>query len=106
MMSNPWALFAVLFGLHLALGLVAYFERRLKPLMALLQIWQTNTCSLVLIAKHYDALGLRVPDQLLVEPDSALTSMLRRLEARVSLEVAAVLFVALIPSSVLTAFLL
>ena len=106
MMSNPLVLFTVLFGLHLALGLVAYFERRLKPLMAMLRIWETNTCSLVLMAKHYDALGLRVPDQLLIEPDSVLTSVLRRLQARVSLEVAAVLFVALIPSGVLTAFLI
>lgn len=106
MMSNPLVLFTVLFGLHLALGLVAYVERRLKPLMALLRIWETNTCSLTLIAKHYDGLGLRVPDELLIEPDSVLTSMLRRLEARVSLEVAAVLFVALIPSSLLTAFLI
>lgn len=106
MMSHPLVLFTVLFGVHIALGVVTYVERRLKPLMASLRIWETNTCSIVLIAKHYDTLGMRVPDQLLIEPDSVLTSMLRRLEARVSLEVAAVLFVALIPSSVLTAFLI
>jgi hypothetical protein len=46
-----------------------------------------------------------VPDKLLIEPEPILTAMLRRLEARVSVEIAAVLFVALIPSGVLTALL-
>ena len=105
MNSHPLLLFVILFGLHFALGLVAYIERRLKPLYALLHLRKTNTFSVTSIAKHYDTIGLRVPEKLLIEPEPMLTAMLRKLEARVSLEVAAVLFVALIPSSVLTALL-
>ena len=105
MNSHPLLLFVILFGLHFALGLVAYIERRLKPLYALLHLRKTNTFSVTSIAKHYDSIGIRVPEKLLVEPEPMLTAMLRKLEARVSLEVAAVLFVALIPSSVLTALL-
>ena len=105
MIGNPLLLFLILFGLHFALGLVAYIERRLKPLYALLHLRKTNTFSLTSIAKHYDNIGLRVPEKLLIEPEPMLTAMLRKLEARVSLEITAVLFVALIPSSVLTALL-
>lgn len=105
MNSHPLLLFVILFGLHFALGLVAYIERRVKPLYALLHLRKTNTFSVTSIAKHYETIGLRVPEKLLIEPEPMLTAMLRKLEARVSLEVAAVLFVALIPSSVLTALL-
>ena len=58
------------------------------------------------LARHYDELGVSVPDKLLIEPAPILTSMLRRLEARVSLEISAVLFAALIPSSVMTAIVM
>ncbi len=105
MNANPFILFLILFGLHFALGLVAYIERRMKPLYALLQLKKIDTCSLASIARHYESIGIRVPDKLLIEPEPILTAMLRRLEARVSVEIAAVLFVALIPSSVLTALL-
>ena len=46
MISNPLLLFLILFGLHFALGLVAYVERRLKPLYALLhQLFDSTTRS-------------------------------------------------------------
>jgi len=95
----------ILFGLHFALGLVAYVERRMKPLYALLQLKRLDTTGLRSLALHYQNLGLQVPDALLLEPEPVLTGMLRKLEARVSLEISAVLFMALIPSSVLTALL-
>lgn len=105
MNANPGLLFLLLFVLHFALGLVAYIERRMKPLYALLQLKKLDTHSLTAIAKHYHQLGLVVPNVLLIEPEPMLTAMLRKLEARVSLEISAVLFVALIPSGILTAFL-
>ncbi len=105
MITHPFVLFLILFGLHFALGLVAYVERRMKPLYALLQLKRLDTTGLRSLALHYQNLGLQVPDALLLEPEPVLTGMLRKLEARVSLEISAVLFMALIPSSVLTALL-
>ena len=105
MITHPFVLFLILFGLHFALGLVAYVERRMKPLYALLQLKRLDTTGLRSLALHYQNLGLQVPDALLLEPEPVLTGMLRKLEARVCLEISAVLFMALIPSSVLTALL-
>ena len=53
------------FGLHFALGLVAYIERRMKPLYALLQLKKIDTCSLTSIARHYESIGIRVPTNFL-----------------------------------------
>jgi hypothetical protein len=105
MITHPFVLFLVLFGLHFALGLVAYIERRMKPLYALLHIKKLDSAGLRSLALHYQDLGLHVPDTLLIEPEPVLTAMLRKLEARVSLEISAVLLMALVPSSVLTALL-
>ncbi len=102
---SPLLLFLFLFLLHFGIGLVAYIEKRMKPLYKLLQITSRETVSILELAKHYDSLGVNVPDHLLIEPAPLLTSMLKKLEARVSLEVSAVLLVALIPSSVLTALM-
>ncbi|MCH1541406.1 MAG: hypothetical protein L7S56_08280 [Candidatus Poseidonia sp.] len=105
MNTHPGFLFLMLFALHVMLGLLAYIEKRMKPLYALLQINKINTNSLTGLAQHYASIGVTVPDKLLIEPEPILTKMLRKLEARVGLEISAVLFVALIPSSVLTAIL-
>lgn len=105
MSPDPFLLFLALFGLHFAIGLIAYIEKRMKPLYALLQIKKNHTYSLISIAFHYQSIGVNVPDTLLIEPESTLTTMLRKLENRVVVEISAVLMVALIPSSVLTALL-
>ena len=105
LMSAPM-LFLLLFVVHVALGVLAYVERRLKPLYALLQVRRFDTQAMVELARHYRRIGVDVPSKLLVEPGSVVSDMLRKLEARVSLEVTAVLFVALIPSSALTVLLI
>jgi len=106
MSIEPGALFLIFFLLHFGVGLVAYVEKRLKPLLELLHIKSNETVSMLALARHYYDLGVSVPDRLLIEPAPVLTSMLRRLEARVSLEISAVLFAALIPSSVMTAIIM
>ena len=106
MTIDPGMLFLIFFLLHFGVGLVAYVEKRLKPLLELLRIKSNETVSMLELARHYEQLGVSVPDKLLIEPAPILTSMLRRLEARVSLEISAVLFAALIPSSVMTAIVM
>ena len=106
MTIDPSMLFLIFFLLHFGVGLVAYVEKRLKPLLELLRIKSNETVSMLELARHYEQLGVSVPDKLLIEPAPILTSMLRRLEARVSLEISAVLFAALIPSSVMTAIVM
>lgn len=62
LMTAP-LLFLLLFVVHVALGVLAYIERRLKPLYALLQVKRFDTQAMVdrsFVVQHHTNTGVEL----------------------------------------------
>ena len=86
--------------LHLGIGIIAWFEKRYLPLLQKITDKETLNMKLNRLASKYQNLGIDVP-QGLVECPSLLVREAKRMEIRLSIEIALISLAGTIPPGLL-----
>ena len=86
--------------LHLGIGIIAWFEKRYLPLLQKITDKETLNMKLNRLASKYQSLGIDVP-QGLVECPSLLVREAKRMEIRLSIEIALISLAGTIPPGLL-----
>ncbi|MAK26187.1 MAG: hypothetical protein CMA02_02825 [Euryarchaeota archaeon] len=86
--------------LHLGIGIIAWFEKRYLPLLQKITDKETLNMKLNRLASKYQSLGIDVP-QGLIECPSLLVREAKRMEIRLSIEIALISLAGTIPPGLL-----
>jgi|TARA_B100000519_G_C14180014_1_gene408078 hypothetical protein len=86
--------------LHLGIGILAWFEKRYLPLLQKITDKETLNMKLNRLANSYQTLGIDVPQEL-VECPSLLVREAKRMEIRLSIEIALISLAGIIPPGLL-----
>ena len=86
--------------LHLGIGIIAWFEKRYLPLLQKITDIETLNMKLNRLASKYQSLGIDVP-QGLIECPSLLVREAKRMEIRLSIEIALISLAGTIPPGLL-----
>tara|TARA_B110000459_G_scaffold2573_2_gene2917 strand:- start:19 stop:351 length:333 start_codon:yes stop_codon:yes gene_type:complete len=87
-----------IFLIHIGIGIYAWFEKRWKPVLSRLTLFEDETEILHSIALEYIEIGVAVPGLCLVSPQSAIVTEAKRIETRMLVELIAVGCAGFIPS--------
>lgn len=91
------AMFVFIILVHVLIMMYAWVEKRFKPVLAKLNLFQSETEILHTIAAEYLDLGIAVPGHCIVSPQSVIVVEAKRIETRLVIEFFAVGLAGFIP---------
>ncbi len=101
MTSQIATIMVILFLSHVGIIVYAWVERRCKPLLSKLKFFESEVETLHNIANEYADLGIIVPGQCIVSPQSVVVVETKRIQTRLVIEMVAVGCAGMIPSGLI-----
>ena len=105
MSSHIATILIILFLSHIGLVVYAWVEKRCKPLLSKLRFFESEVETLHRIANEYAGLGIIVPGQCIVSPQSVVVVETKRIQTRLVIEMVAVGCAGMIPSGLIALIL-
>lgn len=101
MIASTFAtMFVIIVLTHVSIMVYAWVEKRCKPILDKLDIFQSETETLHSIAAEYLEMGIAVPGHCIVSPQSVIVTEAKRIETRLMIELVAVGCAGFIPPGV------
>jgi hypothetical protein len=105
MSSHLATISVILFLSHIGIVVYAWIEKRCKPILSKLKFFESEVERLHEIANEYGELGIIVPGQCIVSPQSVVVVETKRIQTRLMIEMIAVGCAGMIPSGLIALIL-
>ena len=97
--------FGLIILIHCSVIIYTWFEKRCKPLIGKLDIFESEVEALHEIAAEYLELGVAVPGHCIISPQSVIVTEAKRIETRLLIEAVAVGCAGFIPPGLIALIL-
>tara|TARA_B110000003_G_C16590976_1_gene511806 strand:+ start:1101 stop:1433 length:333 start_codon:yes stop_codon:yes gene_type:complete len=83
-------MFVVVLLIHVSIIVYTWIEKRCKPILVKLDLFESEVETLHAIAAEYLQMGVAVPGHCIVSPQSAIVTEAKRIETRLMIELVAI----------------